>query len=56
MADSISHDSRIISTSSSKGIINSIFLSPSSTQEVLNVIKALKENKARKTLNIETNF
>ena len=56
MANSISRDSSIISTTSSKCTNTSIFLSPSSPQEVFNVIKALKENKARRTLGTETKF
>ena len=56
MANSISRDSSITSTTSFKRTNASIFLSPSSPQEVLNVIKALKENKARRTLDKETKF
>ena len=47
MANSSSRDSSIISTTSSGHTNTSIFLSPSSPQEVFNVIKALKENKAK---------
>ena len=56
IANPISRDSSITSTTSSKRTNTSIFLYPSSTQEVFNVIKALKENKARRTLDIEMNF
>ena len=56
MADFISLDRSFNFTTSSKRTNNSIFLSPSSPQEVFNVIKALKENKARRTLDVETKF
>ena len=56
MANSISRDSSIISTTSSNRTNTSTFLSPSSQQEVFIVIKALKENKAWRTLDIETKF
>ena len=54
MANSISRNRSITSTTSSKRINTSIFLSPSSPQEVF--IKALKENKAKRTLDIEIKF
>ena len=54
MAYSISRDNSIISRTSSKR--SNTFLFPSSPKEVFNVIKAFNENKARRTLDVETEF